>query len=61
VKAMEVTAGLLDSNGIPLPGLWHDSLHVTCQVTACIPGSALGPTLDNEYWKTLPFCVNGSY
>ena len=55
VKAMEVTAGLAESNGSLLPGLWHDSLHVTCGLTACTPGSAPGPTLGNEYGKTLPF------
>jgi len=32
---------------IPLP-------HVTCGLTACTPGSAPGPTLGNEYGKTLP-------
>jgi len=32
-----------------------DSLHVTCGLTACTPGSAPGPTLCNEYGKTLPF------
>ena len=47
VKAMEV------SNGSLLPGLWRDSLHVTCGLTACTPGSAPGPTLGNEYGKTL--------
>ena len=26
-------------------GLWRDSLHVTCGLTACTPGSAPGPTL----------------
>ena len=31
------------------------SLHVTCRLTACTPGSAPGPTLGNEYGKTLPF------
>ena len=36
-------------------GLWRDSLHVTCGLTACTPGSAPGPTLGNEYGKTLPF------
>jgi len=51
---MEVTAGLAESNGSLLPGLWGDSLHVTCGLTACTPGSALGPTLGNEYGKTLP-------
>jgi len=30
------------------------SLHVTCGLTACTPGSAPGPTLGNEYGKTLP-------
>jgi len=37
-----------------LPGLWRDSLHVTCGLTACTPRSAPGPTLGNEYGKTLP-------
>jgi len=54
-KAKEVTAGLAESNGSLLPGLRHDSLHVTWGLTACTPGSAPGPTLDNEYGKTLPF------
>ena len=43
-----------ESNGSLLPGLWRDSLHVTCGLTACTPGSAPGPTLGNEYGKTLP-------
>ena len=55
MKAMEVTAGLAESNGSLLPGLCRDSLHVTCGLTACTPGSAPGPTLGNEYGKTLPF------
>jgi len=55
VKATEVTAGLAESNGSLLPGLWRDSLDVTCGLTACTPGSAPGPTLGNEYGKTLPF------
>ena len=56
---MEVTAGLAESNGRLLLGLWRDSLHVTCGLTACTPGSAPGPTLGNEYGKTtftLPTC-----
>ena len=44
-----------ESNDSLLPGLWRDSLHVTCGLTACTPGSAPGPTLGNEYGKTLPF------
>ena len=55
MKATEVTAGLAESNGSLLPGPWRDSLHVTCGLTACTPGSAPGPTLVNEYGKTLPF------
>jgi len=47
--------GLAESNGSLLPGLWRDSLLVTCGLTACTPGSAPGPTLGNEYGKTLPF------
>jgi len=55
VKATKVNAGLAESNGRLLLGIWHDSLHVTCGLTACTPGSALGQTLGNEYGKTLPF------
>ena len=59
VKATGVTAGLAESNGSLLPGLWRDSRHVTCGLTACTPGSAPGPTLGNEYGKTLrlPFLL----
>ena len=55
MKATEVTAGLAESNGSLLPGIWRDSLHVTCGLTVCTPGSAPGPTLGNEYGKTLPY------
>ena len=55
MKATEVTTGLAESNDSLLPGLWRDSLHVTCGLTACTPGSAPGPTLSNKYGKTLPF------
>jgi len=55
VKATEETAGLAESNGSLLPGLWRDSLHVIYGLTACTPGSAPGPTLGNEYGETLPF------
>ena len=55
MKATEVTAGLAESNGSLLLGIWRDPLHVTCGLTACTPGSAPGPTLGNEYGKTLPF------
>ena len=55
MRATKVNAGLAESNGRLLPGIWRDSLHVTCGLTACTPGSAPGPTLGNEYGKTLPF------
>jgi len=55
MKATEVTAGLAESNGSLLPGLWRDSLHVTCGLTACTPGPALG----NEYGKTLLYLYPG--
>ena len=55
VKATKVNAGPAESNGRLLLGIWRDSLHVTCGLTACTPGSAPGPTLGNEYGKTLPF------
>ena len=56
---------LAESNGSLLPGLWRDSLHVTCWLTASTPGSAPGPTLGNKYGKTLPFyrvmlCMRGT-
>ena len=54
MKATKVNAGLAESNGSLLPGLWRDLLHVTCGLTVCTPGSAPGPTLGNEYGKSLP-------
>ena len=54
MNATEVTAGPAESNGRLLLSKWRDSLHVTCGLTACTPGSAPGPTLGNEYGKTLP-------
>ena len=57
MKATKVNAGLAESNGRLLLGTWRDSLHVTCGLTACTPGSAPGPTLGNEYGKTLPFLL----
>ena len=54
MKATGVTAGLAESNGSYMytpPGGW---LKVTCGLTACTPGSALDPTLGNEYGRTLP-------
>ena len=57
MRATKVNAGLAESNGRLLLGIWRDSLHVTCDLTACTPGSAPGPTLGNEYGKTLPFTL----
>ena len=54
MRATKVNAGLAESNGKLLLGVWRDSLRVTCGLTACTPGSAPGPTLGNEYGKTLP-------
>ena len=48
---------MAESNGRLLLSIWRDSLHVTCGLTACTPGSAPGPTLGNEYGKTLPFSL----
>jgi len=51
----KVTAGLAESNGsLPLGG-W---LIVTCGLTACTPGLALGPTLINECGKPLLFYID---
>jgi len=58
VNATGVTAGPAESNGSLLQGVWRDSLHVTCGLTACTPGSAPGPTLGNEYGKTCPLSKN---
>ena len=55
MKAKKVNAGLAESNGRLLLGICRDSLHVTCGLTACTPGSAPGPTLGNEYGKTFTF------
>ena len=55
MNATGVTAGPAESNGRLLLSKWRDSLHVTCGLTACTPGSAPGPTLGNEYGKTLLF------
>jgi len=54
VRATKVNAGLAESNGRLLLGIWRDSLHVTRGLTACTLGSAAGPTLGNQYGKTLP-------
>ena len=55
MNATKVNAGPAESNGRLLLGIWRDSLQVTCGLTACsTPGSAPGPTLGNEYGKTLP-------
>ena len=55
MRATKVDAGLAESNGRLLLGIWRDSLHVTCGLTACTPGSAPGPTLGNEYGETFNF------
>jgi len=61
VKAAKVNAGLAESNGKLLPGLWRELVYVTCGLTACTPGSAPGPTLGNEYGKTLPFSLYNKF
>jgi len=55
VKTTDVYTTLAKNNGnLPL-GLWHNSLHVICGLTACTPGSATGPMLTKKYGKILPF------
>ena len=66
MKATEVTAGLAESNGSLLPGLWRDSLHVTCGLTACTPGSAPLLYLDKDAHRlhlanTMDRFVRGGY
>ena len=58
MKATGVIAGMAESNDSLLLCLWRDSLHVTCGLTACTPGSAPGPTLGNEYGKNFTFYFN---
>ena len=58
MNATGVTAGPAESNGRLLLGIWRDSLHLTCGLTACTPGSAPGPTLGNEYGKNFTFYVH---
>jgi len=50
--AGKVTARLAESNGSLLLCEW---LKDTCRLTACTSGLAPGPTLGNEYGRTLPF------
>ena len=52
--AGKVTAGLEESNGSLPPGGWFQVTD-TCGLTACTPGSVPGPTLGNEYGRTLLF------
>ena len=47
----KVTAGQTESNGTLPPGGW---LKATCELTACTPGLAPGPTFGNAYERTLP-------
>jgi len=49
--AGKVTEGLTESNGVLPLGGW---LKVSCGLTAGTLGSAAGPTLGNEYGRTLP-------
>ena len=55
VKATEVTAGLVESNGRLLPGGW---LKFPCRLTACTLASAPGPTLSNKYGRTLSYLLD---
>jgi len=52
MEVVVLSAGLAESNGSLPPAAW---LIVTFGMTACIPGSAPGPVLSNEYGKPLPF------
>ena len=51
-EAGKVTTGPAESNGSLLPGA---RLTLSCGLTACKLGSALGPTVGIEYGKPLPF------
>jgi len=59
VRATKVNAGLAESNGRLLLGIWRDSLHVTCGLTACTPGSARAQrsvTSMGKLYLLLPDC-----
>ena len=60
MKATEVTAGLAESNGSLLP-VYGVIYFVICGLTACTPGSTPGPTLGNEYRKTLLYFLLYSF
>jgi len=51
-----VTAGLAESNGSLLP-----VDEVTCGLTACRTGSALGPMLGNKYGRSLLYLSETGY
>jgi len=36
---------------------WGMTKKLTCGLTACTPGSVLGPTLGDKYRRTLPFLL----
>ena len=61
MKATEVTAGLAESNGSLLPGLWRDSLHVTCGLTACTPGISSGPNARRRVSENFTFYLQGVF
>ena len=52
----EVTAGLAESNGSLLPGLWRDLLHVIGGLTACLyAGISSGPNARHRVWESFTF------
>jgi len=48
---------MAESNGRLQPGIWRDSLHVTCGLTACTPGQLRAQRSVTSMGKTLPFTI----
>jgi len=60
VNATGVTAGLAESNDNLLLGLWRDSLHVTCGLTACTLEVCMGMGKTGIPWVPWDSHENGN-
>jgi len=55
VKATKVNAGLAESNGRLLLGIWRDSLHVTCGLTAVHRDQLRAQRSVTSIWENFTF------
>ena len=53
VKATKVSAGLAESNGRLLLGIWHDSLHL--RADCLYTGISSGPNARSRVWENFTF------